>query len=154
MQLIEGATEVVDGGNLIFWCSRKQPTLSRSSTEAEYRSLADATSEVNWIETVLKELGIEISQPMMLWCDNIAANYLTKNTIHHAWTKHVAIHYHFFREQVTMGRLKAEFVCSKEQLASILTKSLPRSSYQYLRNKLMQRSCAWGGYWRMEQLVM
>ena len=39
--------------NLISWNARKQATVSRSSTEAEYKSLANATTELIWVEALL-----------------------------------------------------------------------------------------------------
>lgn len=105
--------------------------------EAEYCSLVDTASEVNWIEFILQELGVTVSLPLTIKCDNVAANFHNKNPIHHSRTKHVAIHYHFVREQVEAGQLQAEFVCSKEQLADILTKSLARPQFKYSRDKLM-----------------
>jgi hypothetical protein len=42
------------GPNLISWSARKQATLSRSSTEVEYKSMANGTTEVIWIESLLK----------------------------------------------------------------------------------------------------
>ena len=50
--------------------AKKQATVSRSSTEAEYKSLANATAEVMWIETLLDELGIGRSHVSQLWGDN------------------------------------------------------------------------------------
>jgi hypothetical protein len=44
--------------NLIFWSSKKQPTIARSSTELEYKALANATVELIWIQSLLKELGV------------------------------------------------------------------------------------------------
>ena len=50
-------------GNLVSWSSRKQPTVSRSSTEAEYKTLANGTAEATWIQSVLKELGVYQPRP-------------------------------------------------------------------------------------------
>ena len=48
--------------NLISWSARKQATVSKSSTEAEYKSLANATVEVIWLESLFAELGIKLDQ--------------------------------------------------------------------------------------------
>jgi hypothetical protein len=48
--------------NLITWCARKQAIVSRSSTETEYMTLANATTEVIWVQSVLVELGINLSR--------------------------------------------------------------------------------------------
>lgn len=100
--------------------------------------MADAASEINWIETVLDELGVKVEQPSTIWCNNMAANFLTKNPIHHARTKHVSIHYHFVREQVASSQLEAKFVCFRDQLADVLTKPLLRNEFKYLYGKLME----------------
>jgi histone deacetylase 1/2 len=59
------------GDNLVAWSSRKQPTVSRSSTEAEYKSVANATAEIIWIQGLLQELGIFLRRAPTLWCDNL-----------------------------------------------------------------------------------
>lgn len=46
------------GGNIIWWCSKKQQTIARSSTEAEYRSVASTVVELTWITNFLSELGV------------------------------------------------------------------------------------------------
>ncbi|XP_072147998.1 uncharacterized protein [Setaria viridis] len=68
----------------------KQPTVSRSSTEAEYKSLANATAELIWVETLLRELGVKYQIPH-LWCDNLGATYLSANPVFHARAKHIEI---------------------------------------------------------------
>jgi hypothetical protein len=85
---------------LISWCAKKQPTVSRSSTEAEYRSLALCSQEVMWLEHLLKVLGVFPKQTSILWCDNIGATFLASNPQFHARTKHIEIDYHFVRERV------------------------------------------------------
>ena len=74
-----GGFAIYYGTNLISWSARKQPTVSHSSTEAEYKSLANATAETIWIEALLGELGIKLQEPPCLWCDNLGATYLSAN---------------------------------------------------------------------------
>lgn len=118
------------------WKFGKQPTVSWSSTEAEYHSVVDATAELNWIASMVKEMGIIIKTPLKLACDNLGANYLARNLVHHGKAKHVAISYHFVREQVSNGNLIVEHVRSENQQADILTKALPTLAFTHMRNNL------------------
>ena len=59
--------------NLISWSSKRQFTISKSSTEAEYRSLSETTSELTWLCQILKELGIPLPATPLLLCDNLSA---------------------------------------------------------------------------------
>jgi hypothetical protein len=124
------------GKNLISWCTKKQPTVSRSSTEAEYRSLALCSQEVMWLEHLLKELGVFPKQKSILWCDNIGATFLASNPQFHARTKYIEIDYHFVRERVQSNQLQVKFVCSKDQIADCFTKPLPLPHFEFLRAKL------------------
>uniref|UniRef100_A0A2N9GWX8 Integrase catalytic domain-containing protein n=1 Tax=Fagus sylvatica TaxID=28930 RepID=A0A2N9GWX8_FAGSY len=88
------------GSNPITWSAKKQPTVSRSSTESEYRALAIASAELCWIRALLKDLGIYLSQPPLLWCDNVSALAIASNPVFHARTKHIEVDFHFVRERV------------------------------------------------------
>ena len=83
------------GGNLITWSSRKQKAVARSNTEAEYRALSSAATDLMWVQHLLTEIGISISQPLVLWSDNLGAQALACNPVYHAKTKHIELDVHF-----------------------------------------------------------
>ena len=100
------------GCNPISWSTRKQATVSRSSTEAEYKALADATAEMMWVQRLLIELKVQHPSAAPLWCDNLGATYLSANPVFHARTKHIEIDFHFVRERVAQKLLDIRYICS------------------------------------------
>jgi hypothetical protein len=116
-----GGFAVFLGSNLISWSARKQAMVSRSSTEAEYKSLSNATAEVMWVQSLLQELCVPSPPAVRLWSDNIGATYISANPVFHAKTKHIEIDYHFVQEMVAKKLL---FMSSKDQLADGLTKPI------------------------------
>ncbi|GJT18905.1 putative RNA-directed DNA polymerase [Tanacetum coccineum] len=139
-----GGFAIYLGSNLISWTARKQRTVSRSSTEAEYKALADTVAELTWLQALLHELGIRSSSTPILWCDNLGATYLSANPIFRARTKHVEIDYHFVREKVAQGDLRVQHISTHDQIADIFTKPLPTPRFLFLRSKL-RPSLACGG---------
>jgi hypothetical protein len=119
-----GGFAIFLGSNLINWSARKQATVSRSSTEVEYKSLANATAEAMWIQSILKELNVSSPPVARLWCDNLGATYLSANPVFHVRIKNTEIDHHFVRERVTMKLLKIKFMSSKDQLTDGFTKPL------------------------------
>ncbi|KAJ0787642.1 putative RNA-directed DNA polymerase [Helianthus annuus] len=124
------------GPNLISWSSKKQHTVARSSTEAEYRALAHTAAEIRWIISVLQELHVSLSGPPTLWCDNIGATYLAVNPVFHQRTKHLEIDLHFIRDMVLAQTLRVRYVPTTLQLADLLTKGLSSVRFDTLRSKL------------------
>ncbi|GKV03490.1 hypothetical protein SLEP1_g15780 [Rubroshorea leprosula] len=124
------------GSNPVSWKATKQRAVARSSTKAEYRALAAASSEMVWILNLLHELGIHPSTPLALYCDNIGATYLSSNPIMHSRMKHIAIDLHFVRDLVDHKVLRVSHICSKDQFADGLTKPLSSARFTYLRSKI------------------
>nr|XP_043639845.1 uncharacterized mitochondrial protein AtMg00810-like [Erigeron canadensis] len=85
------------GNNLISWSSKRQPTVSRSSVEAEYRGIANAVAETSWLRNLLLELKVSVTKATIVYCDNISAIYLSKNPVQHQRSKHVELDIHFVR---------------------------------------------------------
>lgn len=124
------------GANPISWRSRKQTGVARSSTEAEYRALAAAASEVCWLHHLYSDLGIQFSAPPRLLCDNMGATRLALNPVQHSRMKHIAIDLHFVRDLASKGRLKVSYVTTHDQLADLLTKPLDCARFLLLRSKI------------------
>ncbi|PNX56481.1 putative copia-type protein [Trifolium pratense] len=131
-----GAYIVYLGPNAISWSCKKQSTVARSSTEAEYRTIGSTTTELLWLQQLLLELGIQLPQPPTIFTDNIGANYLCTNPVFHTRMKHLAIDYHFVRDLVGKKELKVSHVPSSHQLADLLTKPLARNRHDFLTSKI------------------
>ncbi|WAQ84758.1 hypothetical protein PtA15_5A331 [Puccinia triticina] len=114
------------GDGAISWKSRKQATVSLSSTEAEYKALLDSCKEGLWLRYVLTELKLRPQTAIPLHVDNAGAEILAKNPEHHSRTKHIDARYHFSRECVQQGKISVMHVSTKDMLADMLTKPLGR----------------------------
>ena len=110
--------------------------MAHSSTEAEYRALANTTSELLWLRWLLKDLGMSTSSATPLYCDNQSAIHIAHNDVFHERTKHIKIDYHFIRYHLVHGALKLISVSSKDQLADIFTKSHPKERLHSLVDNL------------------
>ncbi|XP_043714507.1 uncharacterized mitochondrial protein AtMg00810-like [Telopea speciosissima] len=124
------------GANCISWSAKKQSTVSRSSTEAEYRAMASTIAELTWLTFLLWDLGIPQYSPITLFCDNISALHMMVNPVFHARSKHIELDYHFVREKVALGHLVTWFVPSRLQVADLFTKPLARWEFHALCLKL------------------
>jgi hypothetical protein len=131
-----GGFAIFLGPNLISWSARKQPTVSRSSTEAEYKAVANATAEIMWIQKLLTEIQITHPSIACLWCDNIGAKYLSANPVFHARTKHIEIDFRFVRERVAQKLLDIRYIHTDDQLADGFTKPLPVAKMKRFRSNL------------------
>lgn len=106
-------------GNLVTWRSKKQNLVARSSAEAEYRGMVHGVCELLWINRILRDLKIDQTSPMQLYCDNQASINIANNPVQHDMTKHVEVDRHFLKDHLEKKTIKLPHVNLKYQLADM-----------------------------------
>ena len=124
------------GSGAISWSSKRQPTVSLSTCEAEYIAQTQATKEAMWLRSLLSQLLMDKEEPSatIIFGDNQGAIALAKNPQFHARTKHIAIQHHFVREQQTAGTVDLQYIPTERQVADGLTKALPKDRFIAFRS--------------------
>ncbi|KAE8684131.1 PLAC8 family protein [Hibiscus syriacus] len=123
------------GSGTISWCSKRQPTVSLSTTEAEYRAATMTAQESTWLIQLMNNLHQPVDYAISLYCDNQSAIRLAENPVFHARTKHVEVHYHFVREKVLQEEIEMRQIKTDEQIADLFTKSLSVGKFEHFRRQ-------------------
>jgi hypothetical protein len=125
-------------GGPIYWRSYKQTTVALSSTEAEYVTLAEAAKQAIWFRQIAEFCGLDVSNPTQLFEDNQSAIKICNNPVGHQRTKHIAVKYHFIRDEIEDQRsISVSYCPSDMMLADQLTKALARDRHNMLTEALV-----------------
>ncbi|XP_058732675.1 uncharacterized mitochondrial protein AtMg00810-like [Vicia villosa] len=124
------------GDNIISWKTKKQTVVSRSSSEAEYRALANTTCEAQWLLFLLHDFRIPHPSPVTLYCDNQSAIQIANCPIFHERTKHIEMDCHLVRDKIQDHTVHLMPINSANQVANVFTKYLHLGPFSSCISKL------------------
>jgi hypothetical protein len=77
-----------------------------------------------------------VDAPVVIYCDNISSIVFVNNSVYHARTKHIEVHYHFIKEKVLTKEIDLIHVSTEDQVANIFTKALGTNKLKKLQKML------------------
>ena len=110
--------------------------MAQSTAEAEFTATSTVVNQALWLRKVLVDLNMKQERCTELFVDNQAAISISNNPVFHGKIKHFNIKLFFIREVQKEGTVSLIYCKSELQLADIFTKPLPRSKFEFLREKL------------------
>ena len=137
MHSLSGSVLYIAGTGPVFWQSKLQPTISRSTAEAEYRSSGVVAQHIAAYRTILQELGFLQTDPTIIYEDNQACIAMTKSLLCSSKARHIKLDHHYIRQQVREGEVTLQYCDTAAMVADIFTKALPKPQFQKLRDMLM-----------------
>jgi len=123
-------------GDPISWGVTKQRIVATSSMEAEYVAMSRAVKEIVYFSYMCRSL-IKLDIMPVLYEDNKSAIFAAKAEVVRSLKHIVKLKYHYVRQAVQEGKIKIKWVSTSEQLADIFTKALPKNSFVYFRNIIL-----------------
>ncbi|XXG80205.1 hypothetical protein AAC387_Pa09g1131 [Persea americana] len=120
----------------VTWSSKKQQTVTLSTTEAEFVVATSSSCQAIWLQRLLEFLHNQQQGPTFIYCDNIFAIKLSKNLVLHGRSKHIDVRYHFLRDLCKDDVIDLVFCKSENQIADILSKPLKPIVFMKLRSLL------------------
>jgi hypothetical protein len=124
-------------GNQISWCTRRQPIVALSSTEAEYIAAADCVKELLYLKTLVEDQtnkAVEVN----LFVNNKAQSIkLMKNCVFNRRSKHIDVRYHFLTENIQSGKINVSYISTSGNVADMFTKPLGNIKFKIFKTQLV-----------------
>jgi hypothetical protein len=124
----------------ITWKSSRQDSVSLHTAQAELIAASEGVKESEWLWFLLEELGFKQTRPIMCWCDNKGAISIIKDPANHASTKHIETRGLYAREVHDKERIVVQYCNTSDMVADALTKALPQTQFEKLRNLMGVRN--------------
>lgn len=137
MRSLTGMVIYAVGAGVIDCTSKLQDTIAHFTGDAEYRAAAHTGRNLEFFRNVLEEIGLPQEGATIIHEDNEACITMTKTVLCSSKTRHIKREHHYIREQVAAKEIKLLYCPTKEMLADMFTKALPRDQFIYLRDMLL-----------------
>ncbi|MBW0510264.1 hypothetical protein O181_049979 [Austropuccinia psidii MF-1] len=113
--------------HLISWRTKKQQTISHSTTEAEFEALTNTSKENLWFQQLLNKTNIEgcKNNPPLFNYNKGAIDLVHSNINHNEFkTRHMDIKYHFIQDLIKTKKVNLFYICTHLMEAEFLTKAI------------------------------
>jgi len=130
-----GYVHLLNGAPIV-WQSKCQKTVARSSCEAEYMAMSDATNEIVYVRHLLSDI-VTVLGPTTLHVDNKSAIFIGNQVAPTKLSRHIGVRYHNVQQEIQEEKVKLQYVPTRDQLADIMTKNLGSTIFTPLRNLLL-----------------
>ena len=111
------------------WFSKKLGHTTGSTAETEYAALYRGGEQAFWLRQFYEQIGLPLTSPIKIYCDNEAANAIARNQGTHSKAKSIRVEYHTIRERIDRKEIEVEHVRTEKNLADIFTKSLQKDLF-------------------------
>jgi hypothetical protein len=128
---------IILGSSPLAWKSKKQATISQSSTKGKLQALATTTVEIIWLRWLLADLGLTCDVPAPLLCDNTGAIHICHDPVKHKLVKHIGVDVSFTRSNCHQKTIDLQYVPSELQVADFFTKAQTKAQHQFHLSKII-----------------
>ena len=124
------------GYSIFSWSSKKQEIVAQSTIEAEYVAATIAVNQVLWLRKLLTDLDMKQEMSTQVFVNNQAAISIANDLVFHGKTKHFKIKLYFLTVVQKEGNAQLVYCNMESQNADILSKSLHKARFEFLRGRL------------------
>jgi hypothetical protein len=137
MKSLAGMIGMIRGIGPVYAQSKLQSTVSTSTAEAELKAVGGAVQHALGFRQLLEEIGFSPELPTIIYNDNMSCIASLKTKLSGSKLRHVKVNFQFVKECISNKQVDVVYCPTTENIADILTKSLPKPRFEYLRDRLM-----------------
>ncbi|MCO5550317.1 hypothetical protein L7F22_003801 [Adiantum nelumboides] len=89
-----------------------------------------------WLRRLMADMGVGQDTANAIYTDRQSTLAVVRNSIFHARTKHIEVHYHYVRERLLAGEISLAYVPTQNNLVDLFTKALSREKLEAFRKDL------------------